>query len=89
MNEPIRHIGLVEIQPEFLSELLGYPGGKVLHITQFNEETLSARLTIEHPDMPEVYPNSMFMISLATYKITSVKQKDNEVTIIAVRKDIR
>lgn len=88
-NDKPRHIGRVEIPPDFLPELLGFPGGKILHITQFYEETMNAIFNIEHPDMPEVYPGSQLMIVPSTYMITSIKRTENEVTIIAVRKNFR
>ena len=90
-----KHIGRVWVKPEYITELLGFPDGLLLQHIPLNFERDQVGFVIQHPDMPEVTPGSMFLDMQYDYKIISVKNQHdenyatNEVTIIAVRKDFR
>ena len=88
-----KHIGRIWISPEYIPELLGFSGGILLQHIPLNFERDQVGFVIQHPDMPEITPDSMFLDMQYDYKITSVKQTTfqgtEEVTIIAVRKDFR
>ncbi len=84
-----KHVGRVWIKPEYLPEILGFPGGIILQHIPINFEREMIGFVIQHPDMPDVSSGKMFQDIPIDYQVTSIKQKDNEVTIIAVRKDFR